>query len=186
MLKQLRPAIVSFLLLTLMTGAVYPALVTVIGKSLFSHQAEGSLVLKDGKPIGSELIAQSFTDPRYFWPRPSACNYDGAAASGSNQALSNPARQEVVAQRIAALREADPGNEAAVPVDLLSASGSGLDPHISPDAARYQLGRVARSRNLAEAEVQKLVEQHTEPPTLGVLGEPRVNVLALNLALDAR
>jgi K+-transporting ATPase ATPase C chain len=184
-MAQIRPAIVSFILLTFLTGVVYPAIVTGIAKLAFPDQAGGSIVTVNGKAIGSELIAQPFTDARYFWPRPSAAKYDGTAGSGSNLAPSNPALADAIKQRTAALRAADPGNDQAIPIDLLTASASGLDPHISFAAAQYQSGRVARARHKTVAEVQRLIEQNTEPRTLGALGEARVNVLMLNLALDA-
>jgi potassium-transporting ATPase KdpC subunit len=188
MLKQLRPAVVSFLLLTLVTGLAYPLAVTGIAQAIFPHQANGSLIVKDGKPVGSELIGQSFSDPKYFWGRPSATGpmpYNAAASSGSNQGPLNPALTDAVKGRIQALKEADPGNTAPVPVDLVTASASGLDPHISPAAAEYQVQRVARLRSLQPEDVRRLVAQHTEGRQFGILGEPRVNVLRLNLALDA-
>lgn len=187
MASQLRPALVLFAVLSLATGLAYPLLVTGAAQLLFPHQAAGSLVLKDGKPVGSLLIGQSFTDPKYFWSRPSATGpvpYNGGASAGSNLGPRNPALADAVKARVEALRAADPGNTAVVPVDLVTASASGLDPHISAAAARYQAARVARVRQRPEAEVRALVEQHTERAWLGFLGEPRVNVLALNLALD--
>jgi potassium-transporting ATPase KdpC subunit len=188
MLKEIRPAVVSFLLLTLLTGIAYPLVVTGISQGLMSTQANGSLIIKDGKPVGSSLIGQSFSDPKYFWSRPSATGptpYNAAASSGSNQGPTNPALADAVKARVQALRDADPGNQQPVPVDLVTASASGLDPHISPAAAEYQLARVARVRNLNPGVVSKLVAEHTEGRQFGFLGEPRVNVLELNLALDA-
>ena len=184
----LRPALVLFLVLTLVTGVAYPLLVTGLAQGLFPAQAAGSLIMRDGKPVGSSLIGQNFTDPKNFWGRPSATGpmpYNASASSGSNQGPLNPALVEAVKGRIDALRAADPGNTAPVPVDLVSASASGLDPHISPAAANYQTARVARVRNLPLEQVQQLVAQETEMPWLGLLGEPRVHVLRLNLALDA-
>ena len=189
MLTHIRPAIVSLALLTALTGVAYPAVVTVIAQLVFSHQANGSLIVKDGKPVGSSLIGQPFDDPKYFWSRPSATSPfgDNAGASGaSNLSPTNADLIKTVQGRVDALRAADPGNTAPVPVDLVTASGSGLDPHISPASALYQVGRVARVRKLDEAFVRDLVATHTEGRQLGLLGEPRVNVLALNLALDAR
>lgn len=189
MFKQLRPAVVSFLLLTLITGLAYPLLVTGVAQVVFPDQANGSLIMKDGKPVGSELIGQAFSDPRYFWGRPSATGpmpYNAAASSGSNLGPTNPALMDAVKGRVQALKEADPGNTAPVPVDLVTASASGLDPHISPAGAEYQVQRVARLRGLAPDAVRALVAQHTEDRQFGILGEPRVNVLKLNLALDAK
>jgi K+-transporting ATPase ATPase C chain len=188
MFKQLRPAVISFLLLTLLTGIAYPLLVTGISQATLSDKANGSLIVKDGKTVGSELIGQSFSDPKYFWGRPSATGpvpNNAAASSGSNLGPTNPALMDAVKSRVQALRDADPGNTQAVPVDLVTASASGLDPHISPAAAEYQLARVARVRNLNPDAVHKLVAEHTEGRQFGILGEPRVNVLKLNLALDA-
>lgn len=184
----IRPALVLFVLLSLLTGLAYPLLVTGIAQAVFPAQANGSLVERDGKPVGSALIGQSFTDPKYFWGRPSATApmaNNAGASSGSNQGPLNPALADAVKGRIEALRAADPGNTAPVPVDLVTASASGLDPHISVAAASYQAARVARERKLAPAQVQQLIEQHTEGRLLGFIGEPRVNVLRLNLALDA-
>ena len=184
----LRPALVLFTALTLLTGVAYPLLVTGIGQAVFPAQAAGSLVVRDGKPVGSALIGQNFSDPRHFWGRPSGTGpqpYNGLASGGSNLGPLNPALVEAVKARIQALRAADPGNSAPVPVDLVTASASGLDPHVSPAAAAYQVARVAKARGLPVAQVQALVAQHIERPLLGFLGEARVNVLRLNLALDA-
>jgi len=184
----LRPALVLFLVLTLLTGIVYPLVVTGLAQSLFPSQAHGSLIVKDGKAVGSALIGQSFSEPGHFWGRPSATGpmaYNAAASSGSNQGPMNPALEDAVKARVAALRAADPTNTAAVPVDLVTASASGLDPHISPAAAQYQLVRVATARNLSQEIVQGLIDQNSQRPILGVLGDPVVNVLQLNLALDA-
>jgi K+-transporting ATPase ATPase C chain len=188
MSKLLRQSFVLLLLMTVITGVLYPLVATGLAQLIFPRQANGSLIVKDGKPVGSVLIGQSFTDPKYFWGRPSATSpnaYNGSASSGSNLGPTNPALTDAVKQRIAALRAADPGNTAPVPVDLVTASGSGLDPQISPAAAQYQLARVARVRGLSTAQVQALVDEHTRGRQFGVLGEPRVNVMQLNLALDA-
>jgi K+-transporting ATPase ATPase C chain len=194
MFSQFRPAIVVLVLLTLITGLIYPLVVTGIAQVVFPHQANGSLILKDGKAVGSELIGQQFDDPKYFWGRLSATgtfpynafNADNlTASSGSNYGPLNPALMDAVQARIDALKAADPENTAPIPVDLVTASGSGLDPHISVAAALYQLPRVARERGLSEAQVRQLVDQNTEGRQFGFLGEPRVNVLKLNLALDA-
>jgi K+-transporting ATPase ATPase C chain len=190
---QLRPAIVSFIALSAITGLAYPLVVTGLSRLIFPRQAAGSLILKDGKVLGSEWIGQSFTAPRDFWSRPSATvdgdskplPYNGANSGGSNLAPSNPDLAKAVQERIAALRAADPEVTGPVPVDLVTASGSGLDPHISPAAATFQVHRVAKARGLDEAKVRDLVAAHTEAPQLGLLGEARVNVLKLNLALDA-
>lgn len=185
----LRPALVLFLVLSLLTGLLYPLLVTGVAQVGFPHQANGSLIQRDGQTVGSELIGQPFSQPGHFWSRPSATGpmaYNAAASGGSNLGPSHPALSEVVQARIAALRAADPGNTAPVPVDLVTASASGLDPHISQAAARYQVLRVARVRGLPVEQVNALVDQHTEVAWLGFMGEARVNVLALNLALDAQ
>jgi len=184
----LRPALVLFFILTLVTGIAYPLVVTGVAQSLFPAQASGSLILRDGKPVGSSLIGQNFADPKHFWGRPSATSpmaYNATSSSGSNQGPLNPALTDAVKGRVEALRAADPGNTAAVPVDLVTASASGLDPHISPAAARYQVARVAKARGLAVAKVQALVDQQMEGPFWGFLGESQVNVLKLNLALEA-
>ena len=183
----IRPAVTLFILLSIVTGLIYPLLVTGIGQALFPKQAAGSLIERDGKRVGSRLIGQPFTDPKYFWGRPSATGpypYNAAASGGSNLGPLNPALKEAVESRVKALRIADPGNAAPVPVDLVTASASGLDPHISPAAAEYQVMRVARARGLAPETVRNLVTQQTENRQWGIFGEPRVNVLELNLALD--
>jgi K+-transporting ATPase ATPase C chain len=183
----IRPAITLFVLLTLITGLAYPVVVTGLAKLLFPHQAAGSLIEKDGKPVGSDVIGQNFTDPGHFWGRPSATSpqpYNGTASSGSNQGPLNPALTDAVKGRIDVLKAADPANTKPVPVDLVTASASGLDPEISPAAAEYQLERVARARNVPVADVRGLVAANTEGRQWGVFGEPRVNVLQLNLALD--
>jgi K+-transporting ATPase ATPase C chain len=193
MRSQLRPALVALGIFTILTGLVYPLVVTGIAQIIFPSQANGSLIVRNGQPVGSELIGQPFDDPKYFWGRLSATSpapytaFNGdklTGSSGSNYGPLNPALLEAVQARIKALQEADPDNKAPIPVDLVTASGSGLDPHMSPAAAAYQVGRVARARGLSENTVRQMVAQHTEGRTLGLLGEPRVNVLALNLALD--
>jgi potassium-transporting ATPase KdpC subunit len=188
MWTQLRPALVSLAALTLITGLLYPLVVTGVAQVLFPRQANGSLILIDGKPVGSSLIGQPFDAPKYFWGRPSATSpfpYNAAASSGSNLGPTNDALIKAVQARIDALKAADPDNPLPLPVDLVTASASGLDPHISPAAAEYQIRRIARVRGLDETVVQRLVVQHSEGRQLGVLGEPRVNVLTLNLALDS-
>ena len=188
MLSTIRPALVLFVVLSALTGIAYPLVVTGVAGAVFPAQAAGSLVLKDGKPVGSTLIGQNFSDPGHFWGRPSATSpmaYNAGGSSGSNQGPLNPALTEAVKGRVEALRAADPGNTAAVPVDLVTASASGLDPHISPAAARYQAARVARVRKLPPEQVMALVDAHTDKPLMAFLGETRVNVLALNMALEA-
>ena len=185
----IHPAITLFVSLSIITGIAYPLLVTGASKLVFPEQASGSLIYKGGKAVGSTLIGQNFSDPRHFWGRPSATSpmpYNAANSSGSNLGPLNAALTDAVKARIDALKAADPDNKAPVPVDLVTASGSGLDPHISVAAARYQAARVARVRGLAPADVQRLIDAHTEGRLLGVLGEPRVNVLALNLELDEK
>jgi K+-transporting ATPase ATPase C chain len=189
MAKLIRSAIVMLLLMTVLTGVAYPLVVTGLAQVLFPSQANGSLIVKDGKPIGSTLIGQSYDDPKYFWGRPSATSpqpNNGTSSSGSNLGPTNPALTDAVKQRIDALHAADPGNTAAVPVDLVTASGSGLDPEISPAAAAYQVSRVAKVRGLSESQVRAMVSMATTGRQFGMLGEPRVNVLQLNLALDGR
>lgn len=188
MIALLRPAVMMFLMLTLLTGLLYPLVVTGLAQALFPEQANGSLIVKEGRIVGSALIGQPFTDPKYFWSRPSATSpfpYNAAASSGSNLGPTNPALLTAVQVRIAALKTADPDNPASIPVDLVTASASGLDPHISLAAAEYQVRRVARVRGMDEAMVQQLVARHTAKRQWGVLGEARVNVLQLNLALEA-
>ena len=188
MFKLLRASLLMLLVMTVITGVLYPLAVTGVAHVAFPHQADGSLIVRDGHVVGSRLIGQPFDDPRYFWGRPSATSpqpYNGAASAGSNLGPTNPALADAVRQRIAALHAADPGNTQPVPVDLVTASASGLDPEISPAAAKYQLARVARARHLDVARVRQLVAAHTQGRWLGLFGEPRVNVLALNLALDA-
>jgi potassium-transporting ATPase KdpC subunit len=189
MLTHVRAAIVSLALFTVVTGLAYPVVVTVIAQLVFPHQANGSLIMKDGKPAGSALIGQPFDDPKYFWGRPSATSpfgYNAGSSVASNLSPTNADLIKAVQGRVDALRAADPDNTVPVPVDLVTASGSGLDPHISPAAALYQVGRVARARKINETVVNDLAAKHIEGRLLGLLGEPRVNVLALNLALDAQ
>jgi potassium-transporting ATPase KdpC subunit len=193
MLAQLRAAAVSLVALTLVTGVAYPLLVTGVAQAAFPSQANGSLIVEKGKALGSHLIGQPFDDPKYFWGRLSATAdsnskplpYNGAASTGSNLGPTNSALVDEVKGRIEALHGADPDNTSPIPVDLVTSSGSGLDPEISPAAAEYQVRRVARARNLGEATVRSLLADHTSARQLGILGEPRVNVLELNLALDA-
>jgi len=187
LLAQIRPAIVSFILFTVLIGILYPLLVTGIAQTVFHKQAEGSLIVSpDGKVLGSSLIGQNFDDPKYFWSRISATSpvYNASSSSGSNLGPSNPALLDEVKARITALKAADPNNNDPIPVDLVTSSGSGLDPHISLAAANYQLARVARIRGLTQGAVQQIVDQNTQGRFLGLLGEPVVNVLQLNLALD--
>ncbi len=187
-MRQLRPAAMSLLLMTVLTGVVYPLVVTAIAQVLFPAQANGSLIMKDGAVVGSSLIGQPFDDPKYFWSRLSATSpqpYNGAASSGSNLGPLNDALVDAVRGRIDALKEADPGNPLPIPADLVTASGSGLDPHISPAAATYQVARVARVRGLSASAVQGLVARFTRARQWGFLGESVVEVLPLNLALDA-
>jgi K+-transporting ATPase ATPase C chain len=188
MLQTSFQALRALLVLTVLTGVAYPLLVTGIAQLLFPAQANGSLLEKDGKVVGSRLIGQPFTDPKYFWSRPSATSpmpYNGASSSGSNQGPTNPALKEAVEGRVKALRDAGADPSKPVPVDLVTASASGLDPHISPAAAEYQVARVAKARNLSEERVRAVVQKHTEGRQFGLLGEPRVNVLTLNLELDS-
>ncbi|NUQ64766.1 MAG: potassium-transporting ATPase subunit KdpC [Pirellulales bacterium] len=185
--QVMKPAVLIFVVLSLLTGVVYPLLVTGVAQLLFPSQANGTLVYENGKPVASALIGQPFDAPRYFWGRPSATSrvpYNAAASSGSNLAPTNPTLLKFVRVRIETLRVADPGNKAPIPVDLVTASGSGLDPHISPAAAEYQVGRVAKARGMGENAVRQLIVERTERRTLGLLGEDRVNVVQLNLDLD--
>lgn len=189
MTNSIKPAIVMLLLFTALTGIVYPLTVTLIAQSVFPNQANGSLLGSEEQPFGSELIGQTFTRPEYFWGRPSATSptaYNGGASSGSNQGPTNPALIDAVQARVKALRDADPSHSEAVPVDLVTASASGLDPDISPAAADYQISRVAAARHLPADSVRELVQRYTQARQWGILGEPRVNVLKLNLALDQR
>jgi K+-transporting ATPase ATPase C chain len=185
-MAALRPALVMLLLMTLLTGVIYPLAMTGIAQVTFPAQANGSLIVRDNQVIGSSLIGQQFTDPKYFWGRLSATSpsYNSAASSGSNLGPTSSALTEMAQVRIDALKQADPNNVQPIPVDLVTASGSGLDPHISPAAAQYQVSRVAKARGLSEAQVQQLVDRYTEGRAFGLLGEPVVNVLRLNLALD--
>ncbi|MCR6479978.1 potassium-transporting ATPase subunit KdpC [Variovorax sp. ZS18.2.2] len=184
----IRPAIVLFALLSALTGLIYPMAVTGAAKAVFPKEAAGSLIVLDGTTVGSKLIGQNFSDPKHFWGRPSATApqpYNASASGGANQGPLNPALTDAIKARVEALRAADPGNTAPVPVDLVTASGSGLDPDISPAAARYQAARVARVRGVPVEQINALIEKNTQGALWGLLGESRVNVLALNLALDA-
>jgi K+-transporting ATPase ATPase C chain len=187
--KQLKPALICFLILTVVTGLAYPAVITVIAQVFFHHQANGSMITVDGKCRGSALIGQSFDDPKYFWGRLSATSpmpYNAALSSGSNFGPMNPALRQAVETRIEKLHKADPDNKMLIPIDLVTASASGLDPHISIAAARYQLGRIARLRGISENEVSALIDRNTTGRFLGLIGEPVVNVLKLNLELNER
>lgn len=187
MKSELRACLILFVLLTVLTGVVYPAVVTLVAQAAFPHQANGSVILRNGKGAGSELIGQSFDAPRYFWGRPSATDptsYNAASSNGSNLGPTNPDLLSTVQKRVEALRKAHPDQTSSVPVELVTSSGSGLDPHIGLAAAEYQVTRVAKARGMSPDQVRRLVTEHTEGRTLGLLGEPRVNVLQLNLALD--
>jgi potassium-transporting ATPase KdpC subunit len=186
-MKLIRQSVLVYLVLTVLTGVAYPLLVTGVAQVAFTHAANGSLIEHDGKVVGSELIGQQFDDPRYFSSRPSATGpvpYNAAASTGSNLGPTNPAQLDAVKGRVESVKQANENSTAPVPIDLVTASGSGLDPHISPAAAEYQVARVSKSRGIDEEKVRELVRTHIEGRTLGLLGEPRVNVLELNLALD--
>ncbi len=189
MIKHLKPALILFLALSVLTGVVYPLVVTVLAQAIFPEKAEGSLLTDGkGKIMGSELIGQQFSEPRYFWGRPSATSpnaYNAAASSGSNLGTNNPALVDAVKTRIDALKAVDFDNKTSIPVDLITSSGSGLDPHISIAAANYQINRVAKARHVSPEKLRALIDENTESRQLGFLGEPRVNVLKLNLVLDA-
>jgi K+-transporting ATPase ATPase C chain len=185
--RTIRPAIILLLVMTALVGLVYPLVITGIARVAFPQQAVGSLITRDGKAVGSSLIGQSFSSPKYFWGRPSATSpqpYNGIASTGSNLGPLNPALIDSVKARVQALRDADPGNAQPIPVELVTASASGLDPEISPAAARYQAGRVARARGIPLRQIETLIQTHVQGRLLGLIGEPRVNVLELNLALD--
>ncbi|MBF0537026.1 MAG: potassium-transporting ATPase subunit KdpC [Nitrospirae bacterium] len=185
----LRTSVIAFIVFTVMLGIIYPLAMTGIAQVAFPHEANGSIVIRDGKAVGSSLIGQPFSDPKYFWSRPSATTpfpYNAASSSGSNLGQNNPDLSKAIGERVSALRAVDPGNVEPIPFDLITSSGSGLDPHISPSAALYQVKRVARSRGVPEKDVYALLQSHTEERQLGLLGEARVNVLMLNLALDSR
>jgi potassium-transporting ATPase KdpC subunit len=187
MWKHLKSGFAMLVFMTVITGLIYPVMVTAVAQAFLAKPANGSLIVKNGKPVGSALIGQPFSSPKYFWSRPSATGpypYNASASSGSNQGPTNPALTDAVAARIKALHVADPGNTAPVPVDLVTASASGLDPDISPAAAYYQAGRVARARHLDPGRLRALIAEYTQGRQFGFLGEPRVNVLELNLALD--
>ena len=188
MVNLIRPTLVMLALLTLVTGVAYPLLVTAIGQTFMADHANGSLVMRDGKPVGSSLIGQTFASPKYFWGRPSATSpmpNNAAASGGSNLGPTNPALKDAVSERIQALQKADPTNKLAVPIDLVTTSASGLDPDISEAAARYQGNRIATARSLTAAQVAAVIDGNREGALFGFLGEPRVNVLRANLALDA-
>lgn len=185
--RYLRPSLSLIVMMTILLGVVYPSIITGVARLIFPSQAEGSLIRRGDTLIGSKLIGQSFSDPRYFWGRPSATApqpYNGVASGGSNLGPLNPALLEAVTANAKKLRDADPGNRAPIPVDLVTASASGLDPHISPAAAEYQAARVARARHIPVAQVESLIAAHRREPLLGLFGEPVINVLELNLALD--
>jgi potassium-transporting ATPase KdpC subunit len=187
MIKQIKPALITFFTLAILTGLIYPLVITVMAQLMFPYQANGSLITQNGQVVGSELIGQQFDQPKYFWGRLSATSdhpYNAATSGGSNYSVLNPALKKQVEDRIAALHAADPGNQQPIPVDLVTASASGLDPNISVASALYQANRVARARDIPLETVQTLINQHTRGRTLGFLGEARVNVLELNLALD--
>ena len=187
LITLIRPALSLFLLLSVVTGVLYPLVVTGVAQMAFPAAANGSLIVREGKPVGSELIGQNFTAAKYFWGRPSATTpqpYNAAASSGSNLGPLNPALADAVKARSETLHAADPANRTPVPIDLVTSSASGLDPHISPAAAHYQVERVARARHLDAQAVRRLVAQYSEGRDLGAFGEPRVHVLKLNLALD--
>jgi len=189
MFTMIRNSLMSLLLFTILTGLIYPLAVTGLAQALFPSQANGSIITKNGKPVGSALLGQQFEDPKYFWGRLSATSpypYNGGSSSGSNLGQNNPTLMTNVQSRIQALRAVDPGNEAKIPVDLVTASGSGLDPHISLAAAEYQLNRVAKTRGLDQSSVRSMIAKHTQGRWLGLIGEPVVNVLELNLELDGQ
>lgn len=184
LIKELRPALALLATMTILTGVAYPLAVWGVSAAAFGKSAGGSLATRKGAVVGSELMAQKFESPRYFWSRPSAADYNGGSSSGSNLAPSNPALTDAIRDRIEVLRASDPGNKAPIPMDLVTTSGSGLDPHLSVEGALWQAARIARERSLPEDRVKALIAAHTEDRTLGFLGEPRVNVLSLNLSLD--
>jgi K+-transporting ATPase ATPase C chain len=185
LIRELWPSLIFLAAFSALTGLIYPLVMTGVAQAVFPHQASGSLIREHGQVVGSELIGQEFTEPGYFWGRRSAVGYDATTSSGSNLGPTNPALTSAIAARVAALRAADPGDTAPVPVDLVTASGSGLDPDISPAAAYYQVPRVARARGVDEPRVKAVVDELVEPRLFGVLGEPQVNVLRLNRAIDA-
>src|ERR1041385_3853875 len=188
MIKELKPALSMLIVSSVVTGLAYPLLVTGFAWALFPHQAQGSFVEQEGKPVASELIGQPFADPKHFWSRASGTSpypYNASSSGGTNQGPGNPALTDAVTARIKALKDAEPDNKLAIPVDLVTASASGLDPHISPAAAQYQIERVAKARNMDVAKVRELVAKHTEGRQLGFFGEARINVVELNIDLDA-